>query len=117
MQIRPIFAFGVALVLGASSLIAAEVIPPKPAGYFNDYANVVPKEKALALNEKLAQFERDTSNQVVVAVYPKMESDSSIEDYAQRIAESWGVGQKGQRNGVVMLVFIQDHKISIQVGY
>jgi uncharacterized protein len=96
---------------------AAEVIPPKPAAYFNDYANVVPREKTLALNEKLAQFERETSNQVVVAVFPKMESDSSIEDYAQRVAESWGVGQKGQRNGVVMLVFIQDHKISIQVGY
>ena len=105
------------LGLGAAHLSAAEKIPPKPAGYFNDYANVVPKEKALALNEKLAQFERDTSNQVVVAVFRKMESDSSVEDYAQRIAESWGVGQKGQRNGVVMLVFIDDHKASIQVGY
>jgi uncharacterized protein len=114
--IRALAAFAL-LVVGAADLGAAEKIPSKPPAYFNDYANVVPKEKALALNEKLAQFERDTSNQVVVAVYPKMESDSSIEDYAQRIAESWGVGQKGQRNGVVMLVFIQDHKISIQVGY
>jgi uncharacterized protein len=96
---------------------AAEVIPPKPTAYFNDYANVVPKDKALALNEKLAQFERDTSDQVVVAVFRKMESDSSIEDYAQRIAQSWAVGQKEQRNGVVLLVFIDDRKISIQVGY
>ncbi|HEY2139562.1 MAG TPA: TPM domain-containing protein [Chthoniobacterales bacterium] len=98
---------------------AAEVIPPKPAGYFNDYANVVPKEKALALNEKLAQFERETSDQVVVAVFRKMESDSSIEDYAQRIAQAWGIGQKSQSggNGVAVLVFIEDRKISIQVGY
>jgi uncharacterized protein len=98
---------------------AAEKIPPKPTAYFNDYANVVPKEKAVALNEKLAQFERDTSNQVVVAVFPKMETDSSIEDYAQRIAQSWGVGQKTKSggNGVVLLVFIEDRKISIQVGY
>jgi uncharacterized protein len=98
---------------------AAEVIPPKPAAYFNDYANVVPKDKARALNEKLAQFERETSNQVVVAVFRKMESDSSIEDYAQRIAQSWGIGQKAQSggNGVAVLVFIEDHKISIQVGY
>ena len=50
------------------------VMPPKPARYFNDYAGVVPKEKAAALNEKLAQFERETSNQVVVAVFRKMES-------------------------------------------
>jgi uncharacterized protein len=116
--IRALAAFAV-LVLGAADLGAAEKIPPKPAGYFNDYANVVPKEKALALNEKLAQFERDTSNQVVVAVYQKMETDSSVEDFAQRIAQSWGVGQKSQSggNGVVVLVFIEDHKISIQVGY
>src|ERR1051325_4242050 len=72
-----------------NSALAAEVIPPKPAGYFNDYANVVSKEKALALNEKLAQFERETSNQVLVAVFRKMETDSDIADYTRRIAESW----------------------------
>ncbi len=98
---------------------AAEVIPPKPPGYFNDYAGVVSKEAALRLNEKLAQFERETSNQVVVAVFRKMESGSSVEDYGQRVAQAWGVGQKGksQGNGVVMLVFIEDRKISLQVGY
>jgi uncharacterized protein len=115
-------AFGCALVAFLCSrapLSAAEVIPPKPPAYFNDYANVVSKEKALALNEKLAQFERETSNQVVVAVFRKMQSDSSIEDYAQRIAQAWGIGQKSQSqgNGVLLLVFIDDRKMSIQVGY
>ena len=103
-MIRAVVAFAL-LGAGTVSLGAAEKTPPKPTAYFNDYANVVPKEKALALNEKLAQFERETSNQIVVAVYPKMESDSSIEDYAQRIAQTWGVGQKTQSggNGVVVL--------------
>jgi uncharacterized protein len=107
------------LLAALANLQAAEVIPPKPAGYFSDYANVVSKEAALRFNEQLAQFERETSNQVVVAVFPKMETDSSIEDYAQRIAQSWGVGHKdrSQGNGVVLLVFIADHKASIQVGY
>src|SRR6266513_3168179 len=96
---------------------AAEIIPPKPAGYFNDYAGVVSKEAALRFNEQLAQFERETSNQVVVAVFPKMQSDSSIEDYTQRVAQSWGVGQKDKRNGAVLFVFIEDRKEFIQVGY
>jgi uncharacterized protein len=106
------------LVLAQASS-AAEVIPPKPAGYFNDYAGVVSKEKAAQFNEQLAQFERETSNQVVVAVFRKMESDSSIEDYAQRLAQAWGIGRKGQSggNGVALLVFVEDRKISIQVGY
>jgi uncharacterized protein len=106
------------LVFGFSIwLNAAEVIPPKPDRYFNDYAHVVSAEASRRLNEQLAQFERDTSNQVVVAVFPKMQSDSDIADYAQRVAQSWGVGSKKVRNGVALLVFIQDRKISIQVGY
>jgi uncharacterized protein len=103
--------------LFAISAHAAELIPPKPAGYFNDYAGVVSKEAASRFNEQLAQFERETSDQVVVAVFPKMQSDSDIADYTQRVAQAWGVGQKERRNGVILFVFIQDRKMFIQVGY
>jgi uncharacterized protein len=96
---------------------AAEVIPPKPDRYFNDYAGVVSQEAAHRFNEKLAQFERETSDQVVVAVFPKMQSDSDIADYTQRVAQAWGVGQKDRRNGVVLFVFTEDRKMFIQVGY
>src|SRR5438132_9411078 len=103
--------------LVASTASAVEAIPPKPDRYFNDYAGVVSKEAALRFNEQLAQFERETSNQVVVAVFPKMQSDSSVDDYTQRVAQSWGVGQKDRRNGAVLFVFVQDRKMFIQVGY
>jgi len=106
-----------AFTLFAISANAAEVIPAKPARYFNDYAGVVSKETAYRFNEQLAQFERDTSDQVVVAVFPKMQSESDIADYTQRVAQAWGVGQKEQRNGVVLFVFIEDRKMFIQVGY
>ena len=95
----------------------AEVIPPKPDRYFNDYADVVSKTAGLRFNEELAQFERETSDQVVVAIFPKMQSDSDIADYTQRVAQAWGVGQKERRNGVVLFVFVQDRKMFIQVGY
>jgi uncharacterized protein len=113
---RVTLAFLFVVVLAAPA-DAAEVIPPKPDRYFNDYAGVVSKDAAFRFNEQLAQFERDTSDQVVVAVFPKMQSDSSIDDYAQRVAQAWSVGQKDRRNGVVLLVFIADRKMSIQVGY
>src|SRR5205809_7653637 len=99
------------------SLHAAEVIPPKSDRYFNDYAGVVSKEAADRFNEQLAQFERETSDQVVVAVFPKMRSDSDIADYTQRVAQTGGVGRKERRNGVVLFVFVQDRKMFIQVGY
>jgi uncharacterized protein len=96
---------------------AAEVVPPKPDRYFNDYAGVISKTAGLRFNEQLAQFERETSNQVVVAVFPKMQTDSDIADYTQRVAQAWGVGQKERRNGAVLFVFVQDRKMFIQVGY
>ena len=111
---RTLFALVVFLSLQCN---AAETIPPKPDRYFNDYAGVVSRGVAEQLNTQLAQFERDTSNQVVVAVYRKMQSDSSIEDYTQRVAQAWGVGQKDRRNGVVLFVFVDDRKMFIQVGY
>ena len=106
-----------ALVFLASGALAAEVIPPAPKAYFNDAAGVTRPDVARQLNHELEQFERDTSNQIVVAVYPKMESDSSIEDYTVRVAQSWHVGQKGHNNGAVLFVFVKEHKMFIQVGY
>jgi uncharacterized protein len=109
----------VASLIAFLSLCAkcAEVIPPRPAHYFNDYANVVSASAAERFNKTLEDFERETSSQILVVVYPKMQSDSSIEDYTVRVAQSWGVGQKGTNNGAVLFVFIQDRKMFLQVGY
>jgi uncharacterized protein len=104
---------GFAAVVG----LAAETLPPKPTRYFNDYARLVSPQQAGALNQRLEQFERDTSNQLVVAIYPRMDSASSVEDYTVRIAQSWGVGQKARSNGAVLFLFMAEHKVYIQVGY
>ena len=96
---------------------AGEVIPPKPDRYFNDYAGVVSAAVAQRLNTQLAQFERDTSNQVLVAIYRNMETDSDIADYTRRVAQAWGVGQKDRRNGAVLFIFVADRKMYIQAGY
>lgn len=112
-----LLAFAAAFTFVTAVCQAAETIPPKPAGYFNDYAGVVSRDAALRFNEQLAQFERETSNQVLVAVFRKMESDSSIDDYTYRVAQAWGVGQKDRRNGAVLFVFVDDRKMFIQVGY
>jgi uncharacterized protein len=108
------FLFALLLTTWAS---AAEVIPPPPPQYFNDFANVTSPATRQQLNQQLLDFDSQTTNQVVVAIYPKMQSDSSIEDYTVRVAQKWRVGQKLRKNGVVLFVFIQDRKLYIQVGY
>jgi uncharacterized protein len=95
---------------------ADEVIPPPPAHYFNDYANVVSATNAAVLDAMLENYERESSDQIVVAVFPKMQSDAPIKDYTLRVANSWKVGQTNKNNGVTLFVFTQDRKIYMQVG-
>ena len=111
-----LLAFGLALAL-LFSAEAAEVLPPKPAAYCNDYAGVASPQTVRQLDAELRQFERDTSNQIVVAVFPKLASASSVQDFTHRIAEAWKVGQAGRDNGAVLFVFIAERKVFIQVGY
>ncbi|QYM80851.1 TPM domain-containing protein [Horticoccus luteus] len=96
---------------------AAEVIPPAPRDHFNDYAGLVSADAARSLDAQLTQFERDTSTQLVVAIFPTMQSDSSVDDYAVRVAQAWGVGRKDRKNGAVLFCFMQEHKIYLTVGY
>jgi uncharacterized protein len=95
----------------------ADDIPQKPARYFNDQAHVVDATAAEELNNQLEDFERETSNQIIVAVYPKMETTDGLDDYCYRIFQAWGVGRKRNNNGAVLFVFVQNHKMRIQTGY
>ena len=103
------------LALGLAG--AAEVMPPRPARYFNDYAGVVKPATAERLNRALEDFEKTTSSQIVVAVFPKMQTDSAMEDYTVRIFKEWKPGQKGKDNGAILFVFTQERKMRIEVGY
>ena len=83
-------ALGLTLCFGWSAIAgAAEKLPPAPPRHFNDYANVVSRETADRLNQTLEQFERDSSSQILVAIFPALPPNSSLEDYTLRVAEAW----------------------------
>ncbi|MDB4793688.1 TPM domain-containing protein, partial [Methylacidiphilales bacterium] len=97
-------------------LLHAQTLPPKPDRYFTDQAGVVDAGTADAINRQLDQFERDTSNQILVAIYPSLPPNAEVYQYGTQVAASWAPGQKNKNNGAVLFVFIQDHKIYIAVG-
>lgn len=101
----------------AACACSAEVIPPVPRLYFNDEAHVVSAQVAKSLDAKLEEFDKSTSTQIVVAIFNRMQTDSSVEDYAQRIFEAWKPGMKNRDNGAILLVFVKDHKMRIHTGY
>jgi len=105
------------LLLGCATAFGADPLPPKPARYVEDSAGLLSAQTRDAINAKLEAFERETSSQVVVAIFPKVPADYAMEDFTQRTAEAWGVGQKQTDNGAVFFVFPQDHKMRVEVGY
>jgi uncharacterized protein len=92
-------------------------VPPKPATYVTDKQGVLDAARVHALNEKLAQFERGTSNQILVYVDRSLPTDTTIERFANDAVHQWGVGQKGKDNGAVLFLFTGDRKMRIEVGY
>src|SRR5712692_1590555 len=97
------------------ALIAAISLPPKPDRYVTDRAGVLKNPNAL--NEKLADFERQTSDQILVYVDQHLPPDTTIEQMGSEAMRQWGVGQKGKDNGAILFVFIADRKMRIEVGY
>ena len=112
------FLFALLILLGiGSTKVWAEPLPAAPTQYVTDEAGVIAPGLLAQLNQRLAAFERQTSNQIVAVVYPKLPKGASLEDYTQQLYTAWKIGSKKNSNGVLILVFIQDHKIRIQPGY
>jgi len=112
---RALVAVALLVVLWAAAVAALEV-PPPPARRVNDYAGILSPAERDRLEQKLIQRERGASNQVVVAIFRSLGGES-LEDFSIRLAQAWRIGQKGLDNGVIFLVFTDDRKMRIEVGY
>lgn len=105
------------LVLLATSVYAQDIPPaPDPPRLVNDFAKVLSESELASLQRKLNAYHDSTSTQITVVIVKSLRG-YEVMDYAYRIGEQWGVGQKGKNNGVVVLVAIDDRKAAIATGY
>jgi uncharacterized membrane protein YgcG len=93
------------------------VTPSKPERYFNDFASLVSPKVAERLNEQLAEFDRLTSNQILVVIYPSLPAGAVMEDFAEDAFRAWKPGQQGKNNGAILFLFVNDRRARIQTGY
>jgi uncharacterized protein len=90
--------------------------PPAPKQRVNDYAGILTAQEKEELESMLTRHETETSNQIVVAIFPSLEQES-LEDFVNRLFERWRIGQKVNNNGVLLAIFLKERKIRIEVGY
>lgn len=89
--------------------------PPPLKGRVNDYARLLAPQTAQTLEQKLAAFERETSNQIVLLTVPSLQ-DETIEGFAIKVGDAWKIGQKDKGNGVMLILAQKERKIRIEVG-
>ena len=112
---RPVLALLLLAAL-AGAAAAAPPIPSPPDRRINDFAGVLSADERARLDDTLRTRERESSNQIVVAIFRSLQGES-LEDYSIRLAQAWRIGQKGLDNGVIFLVFVDDRKMRLEVGY
>lgn len=76
---------------------------PVPPRLVNDFTGFLKPDEQARLETKLEQFARETSTQIAIVIVPGLHGYDKA-DYAQRLAEKWGIGQKGKNNGMLILV-------------
>lgn len=89
---------------------------PNPPKLVNDHAKALTPQQTEALEQKLVQYDKSTSNQIAIILVDKLDG-YSIEDAAIELGRNWGVGNKEFNNGVVILAAITDRKVTIRPGY
>jgi uncharacterized membrane protein YgcG len=60
-------------------------------------------------------LEHKTTAQLAVVTVASTKPES-IETYATRLGNVWGLGQRGKDNGILLLVAIEDRRVRIEVG-
>ena len=91
---------------------------PKPTSQFfvNDFAEVIEQSAEDEIYSKGAALQEKTTAQVVVVTVDTLDGEEPA-DYALELGREWGVGQKEEDNGVVILLAETERQIYIAVGY
>ena len=93
-------------------------IPEKPSLQTSvyDYGNVLSDSEEKQLGDKLVYYSDSTSTQIVVITIDDLKGED-VGVLATNWAQTWGIGQAKEDNGVIILVSKNDRKISIRPGY
>jgi uncharacterized protein len=76
---------------------------PVPPRLVNDFAGMLKSNEINALEQKLVAFNDSSSTQIAIVTVSDLKGYDKA-DYAQRLAEKWGIGQRGKDNGILILV-------------
>lgn len=103
-------------LLVAPFFLLAYTSPGIPTGFVNDFAQMFSSAEKTELEQTLVNFEKDSTNEISVVTIQTL-GDETIETYAVKLFEEWGIGKEKEDNGVLLLIALEDREMRIEVGY
>ncbi len=97
------------------SVFAVDIPEPTSKFFINDYANVIDSATENYIYEKGKAYETNGGQQVVVLTVESIGSES-VEEFSIETAREWGIGDKDEDNGVLILLVMESRDIRIEVG-
>lgn len=82
----------------------------------HDFANVIPASVQRQIEAICIEVWQKTQTAIVDVTIESL-GEYSVEEYATRLYETWGIGRKGEDKGVLILNAIQERKVRIEAGY
>ncbi len=98
------------------ALAADFKVPPTPDHYVTDNAGALSESTRASLENQLHAYEGSTGHQIVVWI-GQTTGDVPLETWTGEAADQWKIGRHGHDDGAVLFIFMQDHKVRIEVGY
>lgn len=104
------------LALSLLASAAAQQSIPQLKARVTDLTGTLSSTQINKLEEKLRTFEVRKGSQLAVLLVPSTKPET-IEDYATRVFNAWGLGRGGVDDGILLLVARNDRALRIEVGY
>lgn len=83
--------------------------------YIYDEDNVIDDDVETQLNGMLVDLEEQTGTEFAVISVESL-LDKSIEDYANNLFNTLGIGKKGEDNGILLLFSRNDERVRLEIG-
>jgi uncharacterized protein len=88
----------------------------RPQGYLTDEARVLDSEARHRIENYLAAIETALQVQCAVVTVPSV-APGTIEEFAVKLFETWGIGGAKKDEGLLLLVAVEEHQVRFEVGY
>lgn len=91
------------------------IVNPTTNFYINDYANILSTETEQYILNKSVALNNADGTQIVVVTVPNLEGNS-LEEYANELFNTWGIGSSEKNNGLLLLLALEEREFRVEVG-